>query len=194
MASPATYFDALYTHSDDPWSVRTRWYERRKRAITMASLPRERFSRALEIGCSIGEVSAELVHRCEHLLAIDGSESAASAARDRLRGSSATTVQHMRVPREWPQGAFDLIVLSEVAYYLSEDEWRTTIQRCLESLAPGGMVLLCHWLGTADDFAQTGEQVHRIFRDESALGALVMHRESDFLLEIFAAEGGQSND
>lgn len=184
------HFEGLHSESGDPWAVRTRWYERRKRAITMASLPRERFARALEVGCSIGEVSAELAHRCEHLLAIDGSESAVTTARNRLAGSSAATVQRMRVPYEWPQGCFDLIVLSEVAYYLTEAEWRTTIQLCRESLVAGGVILLCHWLGVSEDFAQTGEQAHRIFRYETALTAHVVHRDSDFVLEVFAEERG----
>ncbi|WP_336493121.1 SAM-dependent methyltransferase, partial [Methylobacterium nigriterrae] len=68
VSSVGDHFDELHTRSDDPWSVRTRWYERRKRAITMASLPRKRFTRALEIGCSIGELSAELADRCDRLL------------------------------------------------------------------------------------------------------------------------------
>lgn len=192
--SVGDHFDELHTRSDDPWSVRTRWYERRKRAVTVASLPRERFARALEIGCSIGELSAELVERCERLLAVDGSESAVAAARDRLRESPAATVRQLHVPTEWPPSHYDLVVISELAYYLSEGEWRTTIRRCIESLDAGGVILLCHWLGTSDDFVQTGEQVHRVFHEESGLDATVTHRESDFLLEVFGGESGHTND
>ena len=35
------YFDRVYASSDDPWGFASRWYERRKRQLTMASLPRE---------------------------------------------------------------------------------------------------------------------------------------------------------
>lgn len=182
------HLEKVHANSSDPWAVRTRWYERRKRAITMASLPRERFSRALEIGCSIGEVSAELTRRCDTLLALDGSLSAVRAASNRLRDSPTAAVQHMRIPHEWPSGEFDLIVISEIAYYLTDVEWRSAIRRCRESLAAGGVILLCHWLGAAQDFVQSGEQVHQTFRDETALNQVVVHRDSEFLLEVFADE------
>ncbi|MET0989618.1 MAG: PIG-L deacetylase family protein, partial [Glaciihabitans sp.] len=46
------YFDAAYSRRADPWGFETRWYESRKRALTVASLPAERYESALEIGCS----------------------------------------------------------------------------------------------------------------------------------------------
>ncbi|MEO7124122.1 MAG: PIG-L family deacetylase [Lacisediminihabitans sp.] len=188
------HFEQLHAESSDPWAVRDRWYERRKRAVTMASLPHERYVRALEIGCSVGELSAELVERCEYLVAVDGSPSAVTTARNRLRESPTATVQHMQVPHEWPEGEFDLIVVSEVAYYLSPDAWRATIQRCRDCLTRGGTILLCHWLGVADDFAQTGARAHQVFRDESTLRALVVHREHHFILELFADKKGPQNE
>jgi LmbE family N-acetylglucosaminyl deacetylase/2-polyprenyl-3-methyl-5-hydroxy-6-metoxy-1,4-benzoquinol methylase len=189
----AAHFEKIHSEHDDPWSVRTRWYERRKRAVTMATLPREHFSRALEIGCSIGEVSADLIERCDRLVAIDGSEAAVATARRRLGDDKAATVQHMRVPYDWPSGDYDLIVVSEVAYYLADDEWRETIRRCRKSLSPDGVIVLCHWLGAADDFAQSGERAHQTFRSESALAATVVHRDAEFLLEVFENRDGSSD-
>ena len=37
------FFDDFYGDQPDPWGFESRWYERRKRAITMASLPRDSF-------------------------------------------------------------------------------------------------------------------------------------------------------
>jgi hypothetical protein len=56
-ALPPDYFDRMYADSQDPWDFAGRWYEQRKRALTMASLPRARFRRAFEPGCSIGQLS-----------------------------------------------------------------------------------------------------------------------------------------
>jgi SAM-dependent methyltransferase len=54
------------------------------------------------------------------------------------------------LPEEFPPGAFDLIVLSEVLYYFSISDLHRVAQQCLEALEPGGDIVLCHWLGETD--------------------------------------------
>ncbi|WP_197059284.1 PIG-L family deacetylase [Cryobacterium sp. MLB-32] len=71
---PAPFFDELYADRSDPWDVETRWYERRKRALTLAALPRERFGAVLELGCSTGVLTGELARRCDSLLAVDSAD------------------------------------------------------------------------------------------------------------------------
>jgi hypothetical protein len=61
----ADYFAHLYADSDDPWRISTGWYEQRKRALLMASLPRERFAVGFEPGCSNGELTVLLASRCQ---------------------------------------------------------------------------------------------------------------------------------
>ncbi len=47
----APFFDDFYAaNGDDPWGFTDRWYERRKRALTLAALPRERFRPRLRAG------------------------------------------------------------------------------------------------------------------------------------------------
>jgi LmbE family N-acetylglucosaminyl deacetylase len=180
------HFEQLHRNVDDPWSVRTRWYERRKRELMVATLPRERYERALELGCSIGETTAALARRCDEVIAVDHSAAAVESATHRLADVGRATVARMRIPYDWPDGTFDLIVVSEIGYYLAEDQWARAIDRCRSSLREGGQVLLCHWLGRSDDFAQTGMDVHRAFRRHSGLAAVVEHREPEFILEVFA--------
>ena len=54
MSLQPAYFDDMYAESPDPWGFRTRWYEERKFALTMAALPRRRYRRVFEPGCSVG--------------------------------------------------------------------------------------------------------------------------------------------
>ena len=61
----------MYTESADPWQLQTRWYERRKYAITLALLPYARYRHAFEPGCSVGVLTEHLVHRCDHVTATD---------------------------------------------------------------------------------------------------------------------------
>ena len=48
------YFEGIYADGPDPWGFETSEYERRKYDLTLAALPRRRYARALEPGCSIG--------------------------------------------------------------------------------------------------------------------------------------------
>ena len=77
---PHTHFDALYLRSSDPWQLASAWYERRKYAVTVAALPRERYRSGLEPGCSIGELTRLLAPRCDRLMAFDFADAAVRAS------------------------------------------------------------------------------------------------------------------
>ena len=191
-ALPAAYFDRLYAESADPWDFNGRWYEERKRTITLASLPRPRFRRAFEPGCSIGRLSELLAERCDELLAGDVSAAAVDAAQARLAGREGVEVQRLQVPDEWPPGRFDLIVLSEMAYYSDESGAGRLGRRAAESLTDDGVLLLCHWLHPVVDYPLTGEAAQRAVREASGLRCIVRHEEDDFLLEVLTREGTPS--
>jgi chemotaxis methyl-accepting protein methylase len=47
-------------------------------------------------------------------------------------------------------GAFDLIVLSEVIYYWDDADMDAVAEKLKASIAPGGRILMVHWLGETD--------------------------------------------
>ncbi len=149
-------FDALYTADDDPWKFRSSAYERDKYASTLAALARERYRHALEVGCSIGVFTAQLAPRCDRLLAIDGSAVALAGARQACAGVPNLAFEQRMVPGGFPPGRYDLIVLSEVLYYLTVGDLDRVAEQCLDALDPGGEIVLCHWLGETD-YPLTGE-------------------------------------
>ncbi|MFE7803067.1 SAM-dependent methyltransferase, partial [Nocardia sp. NPDC057440] len=119
----AGYFENMYARDPDPWGFTTRWYEQRKRALTMAALPKPRYRNAFEPGCSIGTLSAELTTRCDRLVCADVVAQALDSAEarvERLPYTARGTVEFRRwaLGEEWPDERFDLIVFSEVCYYL----------------------------------------------------------------------------
>ncbi len=111
------YFDDIYATSGDPWDFATSWYEARKYALTMAALPDKRYSNAFEPGCSIGVLTAHLALRSDHVLATDIVDIALDQVRLRTAALGNVEVRRLAIPEEWPSDRFDLIVLSEVAYY-----------------------------------------------------------------------------
>lgn len=144
------YFEAMYRADPDPWRFRTSGYEREKYADTLGALTRPRYARGLEIGCSIGVFTAQLAARCDALLAIDGSETALDTARAACAAFAHVRFAARTVPDGFPEGRFDLIVLSEVLYYLHGADLDRVAARCLDALEPGGDLVLCHWLGETD--------------------------------------------
>ena len=53
------YFRNMYAASNDPWNFETNSYERRKYALTMDTLTKERSHNAFDRGCSIGVLTAQ---------------------------------------------------------------------------------------------------------------------------------------
>ena len=145
-----SYFDALYAGEPDPWQFETSAYEAAKYDATLDALPHDRFASGLEIGCSIGVLTARLAQRCDELLSLDVSEQALDTARQRCIDLPHVRFEKGQIPQDWPDGRFDLIVLSEVLYYLDKDDLDRLAARTMLSLAPGGTVLMVHWLGETD--------------------------------------------
>jgi SAM-dependent methyltransferase len=182
---PAAYFDRLYDDNRDPWSLETRWYEKRKYALTVASLPRQRYRRGFEVGCSIGVLTAMLSARCGSLVAADVAASAVGTTRQRFEGRPGVDVVQLAVPSEWPDGSFDLIVLSEVGYYLSKKDLHELVTKAAGSLDPDGTLIAVHWRHGVSDYPLRGEEVHAAIAASPVLDRLARHEEQDFLLEVF---------
>src|SRR5207244_3296272 len=93
-------------------------YERHKYVATLAALNGHEIHAAFEVGCSIGIFTRQLACRCDSLLAVDVAEQALEQARRNCKGLNQVRIEQMQIPGEWPAEQFDLIVFSEVLYYL----------------------------------------------------------------------------
>ena len=190
MSMSAQYFERLFAVSDDPWRFRTRWYERRKRDLILSCLPRQLYHRVFEPACANGELGAALARRTKALLCQDLDPTAVKLARERLGDVPHAIVEQGRLPDDWPDGRFDLIVLGEIGYYLDPSHWQQVIEQSVASLTPDGGVLACHWLPPIDGCPQDGRQVHALLERHLPLHRVLRHEEPQFLLEFW---GGQSH-
>lgn len=182
---PAAFFDDFYARHDDPWGFETRWYEERKRALLMASLPSRALGRVLEIGCATGRITVELAPRADEVIALDVSRAALDAARRRLADDPRVTFRQGAVPDDQPSGVFETIVFSEVGYYLSPGDLDLTIARIDAALADDGCLVACHWRHPVAEYPLGGDDVHRALRAVRAWEVLSRHEEEDFVLEVF---------
>lgn len=181
----AEHFQQLYASADDPWGFGSSPYEREKYRRTVAMLGDRRFASGLEVGCSIGVLSRMLAERCDTLLGLDIVERPLAAARARCAGLPGVTFQQMRVPNDWPDGRFDLIVFSEVLYFLTPADIDRCAHRATQSDAT---VVLVNWLGVSDDPC-TGEEAAQRFIAATApvLRVQAQDRQPGYRLDVLQA-------
>lgn len=183
--STAAYFDTLY-QQPDPFQYRSRWYEARKRALTIAALPRQRYQNAWELGCSNGVLTAELAPRCDTLLGTDISADALTEAAASTRMYPHVTLERAVHPQDWPAGRFDLIVISEVGYYLAEPDLEQLAVGLRGSLADGGLLLGCHWRHGFDEARSNTDEVHEALGQ--GLVEAFTYRDDDLLLQGWSTQ------
>ena len=150
----------MYGESDDPWGFDSDPYEQRKYTLTVAALPDPSYRSAVEPGCANGALSELLAPRCDRLVSFDVIPAAVLRAQARLRSHPGAVVVQASFPEFWPAGTGDLVVWSEVAYYLTDagaEMARVGLERFLE---PSGVVLAVHYTGTTD-YPRTGGAIGR---------------------------------
>lgn len=188
MSVATAYFDQLFTDNDDPWAFRQRWYEQRKRALSLALLTRPHYTAIFEPGCANGELSAALALRCDRLLCCDTAAAAVALAKARLQAFPHVQVQQRHLPHAWPEGSFELIVLSEWCYYLDHGDLCAVLDRTLASLTDNGQVLACHWRPAIEGCPLTAQQVHAVLDQRLGLSRLAQVHEEDFLLDLWGRQ------
>jgi cyclopropane fatty-acyl-phospholipid synthase-like methyltransferase len=185
---PPEYFDHVYQANRDPWNFETSPYEQGKYAATLAALPRPHYAEAFEIGCSLGVLTAQLAPRCGHLLAVDVSEAALTQARARCADLPQVELKLLRVPEEFPDKQFDLIMLSEVGYYWSPTDLTRAADLLIDALLPGAQLLLVHWTPPVHDYPLTGDDVHEFFlakaNEDGPLHHVSGQRHSTYRLDL----------
>ena len=181
------YFKDVYDASEDPWNFETSEYEAAKYAATIAALPKEHYNNVLEIGCSIGVLTKLLAQKSKFLLATDISEKALSLAAERCRDLNNVAFKKLNFQKELPNDNYDLIMVSEVAYYLSPDDWQIVTGQLYQLLKPEGIIVLVHWLPEVHDYPQTGDEVHQSFEKSmrKRMNNVFTHRAESYRIDVW---------
>ncbi|UKT64780.1 bifunctional PIG-L family deacetylase/class I SAM-dependent methyltransferase [Pedobacter mucosus] len=181
---PKNYFESLYTENPDPWDFEKSEYEKEKYQRTISAIPEGRHHSALEIGCSIGVLTQMIAEKCDQLLSIDISEQALETAKNRLKAYQNVEFKVAAIPDQFPEGKRDLIMMSEVGYYLSVEDLNSTISIIEENLNPDGILVLVHWTHFVHDYPLSGDEVHDAFA-KSSLAHLKADRTADYRLDVY---------
>jgi SAM-dependent methyltransferase len=178
-------FENLYRRDSDPWGYRSSEYEASKYAATLAACGPGPFDSALELGASIGVFTAKLAPRCRQLTTVDGASTAVAAAREALQAMPQVRVLHGAIPDAIPELRFDLIVASEILYYLGEPTLTATLAQLRGALSPGARLVAVHWRPAGPDRPFTAAEVHRRLRALDWLTKVDEHSTAEYLLDVF---------
>jgi SAM-dependent methyltransferase len=158
----ADFFEAKYQHSEDPWNFASSDYEQSRYTTMLGFLEGRQYDRAFEPGCSIGEFTKRLAPLCKQLIASEISSTAARQARRRCERIANAMIICKSFPQFIPKGTFDLIVLSEIAYYFDANELTALGTVLVNKLQRKGVLLAAHWLGISQDHKLSGDDAHSI--------------------------------
>jgi SAM-dependent methyltransferase len=181
----AEHFEAQYRVDPDPWRYRSSDYERAKYAATLAACGPGPFDRALELGGSIGVFSALLAPRCRSLITIDYSPTAVDLARAALADQPHAGALLGAIPQDLPEGVFDLIVASEVLYYLDHVALGQTLAALDARMAPRARLVCVHWRPAGPERPFTATEVHDAVGREPWLRAVSTGRQPQYLLDVW---------
>ncbi len=177
-------FEARYRCDPDPWDYTTSEYERDKYAATLAACGRPPFGSALELGSSIGVFSLLLAPLCRSLVTVDGAPTAVADARRRLATYDSVTTILGTIPEAIPRRAYDLVVASEILYYLEPDELSGTLGVLREEMRPGARLVAVHWRPSGPERPFDADQVHALVRRQAWLAPVASEAAADYLLDV----------
>ncbi len=178
------YFESMYRNRPDPWGFDTSSYERRKFDLTLAVLTRPRYRSAFEPGCSNGALTIRLAERADRLTSCDIVESVVDRARERVRHLDHVRVLSASFPEFWPDDESDLVVWSEIAYYLAESSLASALRRLDEKLSSDGELVVVNYTGDTN-YPRTADDVDAQIESHGFLTRHTSLRDRSFRLDVW---------
>lgn len=190
------FFDAKYRGGADPWNFAADAYEQARYRTILSALAPHHYRYAWEPGCSVGVLTEQLATICDRVDACDFAQAAVEQARTRCVALPGVSVRCASLTDDAPIAEFDLIVLSEIGYYFTADEWQQQVARIANGMQPGATLLAAHWLGHSPDHIQGGDAVHAALlahpRLELEHGERHEQTNSGFRLDRFRVRTGEA--
>ncbi|MBR0903921.1 trifunctional glycosyltransferase/class I SAM-dependent methyltransferase/polysaccharide deacetylase [Bradyrhizobium liaoningense] len=163
------FWEGLF-EQEDPWNYGS-LYEQEKYSWQLELLPDQPVDHALELACAEGHFTRQLAPRVKRLQAADISTKALDRARGRCNGHQNVEFSQLDLSADPLPQDIDLIVCSEVLYYLDDEaELQSVAKRLVQSLRPGGYLVVGHAFVLKDNMSRTG------FDWESPYGAETITR------------------
>ncbi len=143
--------EELFERRSDPWGYGND-YEQTKYRQTLELIPDGPIDDVLEVGCAAGHFTVQLASRARRLVAADISEAALRRAAEHCAGHDHVCFERLELGKDPIRGRYDLIVCSEMLYYLGRrSRLEAAARELTAALKPGGRLVMAHANLTADD-------------------------------------------
>ena len=184
----AAAFEARYRAEGDPWRTLTDAAERAKADAALVACGDGPFDAVCDLGAGLGVLAAALAPRSRTLLALDGAPTAVASAAERLVPWPGARAAVAVLPDDLPSGTFDLVVASEVLYYLPPGGFAATLRWLDGAVRPGGRVVAVHWTGSAPDLHRSADATHDALARRPRLTRVATTRAESFRLDVLVAD------
>lgn len=168
------HFDHFFDHGD-PFGFDINPEERLKFRRTLEVCGEGALGRVLELGCAVGSFTELLAPRATDLLAVDVSQAAVDQVTRRLRDHPNVRAKALTIPAEFPDETFDLVVASDVLYYLSVQELQRCLARIEAALSVGGAFVAVHYVPRMGSVLN-GDETHDVVAAHSTLRHVLAER------------------
>jgi hypothetical protein len=125
-----------------------------------------------------------LAARCQRVLACDVVTGALLQTAERLKDYRNVRVEERSIPKDWPDEMFDLIVLSEIAYYFDESTLGEIMRLVVDSTSVSAHVIGVHWRGDTD-YPLSGDRTHELINETEHLERRVHLMDDEFVLDVW---------
>ncbi|EAU42145.1 hypothetical protein FP2506_16969 [Fulvimarina pelagi HTCC2506] len=161
---PPSHFSQLYADDGDPWHARASRYEIDKRADNCDQLKGLIFDSGLDIGCGEGHLARALVENgiAHAIHGVDRNEAIVARARRAHADIPALCFETRALPADLPEGRFDLVVVSELLYFLDERGLATLARLLAERMTLGAGLFLVNYRGETGT-PLSGRAAHDLF-------------------------------
>ncbi|MEN3186980.1 MAG: class I SAM-dependent methyltransferase [Atribacterota bacterium] len=177
------HFENLYRRKKDPWNYTQSPFEREKYAKTLRAIP-ENVQSVLEVGSSEGVFTELLLQKGKRVVGIDISETALKRARERLRKyQGQVELRKVNIVKDdHLDTAFDMILASEVLYYLGDKKTFLSLEeKFFHLLNEKGYLLLVH-------FYPSGKIIHDAFLERNRFvkieEEITYHPDRDYIITL----------
>lgn len=179
-------YEQRFRADPDPWRYEVSEYEHEKRAATVAACDSsQRRHRTLELGSANGVLASELAAFSDHLVAVEAVPAAAALARQRLDPLPGAVVVEGLIPADVSPGPYDLVVASEILYYLDAAAYETTLAELRGWLEPGARLVAVHWRPNGPERPRSADDVHRDLRALPFLEHTADGASDEYRLDVF---------
>ncbi|RIJ22299.1 class I SAM-dependent methyltransferase [Henriciella barbarensis] len=156
-------FEQKFEADADPWQTWNSKYEAVKRASLAKAIGPRPYGRGLEIAAGNGSNTLMIANKTRRLIATEGAPAGAALVRKASQGEPHIRVVIHDVADRLPADAFDLIVISELLYYLGSEPFEMLAREVSRTLQPGGRLVLLHHVENFSDRARPADHVHGEF-------------------------------